>query len=378
MNQFKPGPELRDAVQRLKAKFFEGKTPPRKLIEGYQGDGDPSSIPVYLVTHALGAKHLGINTKALFGDLNLYARSQIELTELLGHDYIYSAADIFDFEAEALGAELSYPEEISNPSLRKLPLAKDKDFSRLESFDPTGKGRLPGLLAMKAFLARELGGLFIIEATGSAPFSLACHLRGFEKFLMDMMMDPAYAKELLEFCVACCRANLSAQLAAGAGGVHIADAWAAFPMVNLKIYEEFILPATTDLFQSLPKGKKAWTGLYGLCRIKDGWKAHLRNLAATGLSELCVYQEDLENLDLAQLAELADGLGLPLKAGLFGTELTPYNPEKTGKRLEKWISALGCGGRLAIHTSNLPWDTKLSDAADVVQRVKALAALIPS
>jgi uroporphyrinogen-III decarboxylase len=376
MNQFESNHGLNEAMDELRQSVAQWPVTPKKIIKAYRNGRGINGSPIYLVSHAYAAKLLGVTTNELFTDLSLYTTAQIELTKQLGCDYIYNAIDIFDFEAEALGARLLFPEYNSNPSLTNLPLAEQKDFNRLARIDLLSQSRLPALLAMKAYLHKNLGDLFDFEATGSSPFSLACHLRGYEAFLMDLAADPDYARELLDFCVNTCRTNLSAQLDLGLESVHIADAWAAFPMVNRKIYDEFIFPAVSRLFNDLAIPHKTWTGLYGLKMVPD-WEEHLSRLIQCGATELCIYQEDLKTISLKTLSQLAGQHGVSIKLGLFGTCLTPYHHKEVRELMERWTGDLN-GLSLAWHVSNIPWDAKLQNIQHLVRQMREISQLRPA
>lgn len=371
MTSFTVNDRLRELVGQIRGQVEQTGTSPKQRLAAYRQGDHPYVLPVYLVTHAYAGKHLGESTERFFSNFTLHCQGQLELTLLLGHEYIYHAVDIFDLEAEALGAGLEFPTDHSNPSLVALPLSHNKDFGPLKMPDPHRDGRVPELLAMKRFLQDSLGDLFQFEATGSSPFSLAANLRGFDNFLMDMLTEPDYAHELLEFCVEVCRVHLKSQLDLGLSGIHIADAWAAFPLVNPDIYEQFIFPAVSKLFGSLPDCDRTWTGLYGLSHISH-WKDHLKDIIACGATELCVYQEDLQELDLGALATLAREEGWCLKVGLYGTTLSPYDSLKVAGMLAEWAAALGIGGRLAIHVSNVPWTVEREDLVDLLRQIRGL------
>jgi uroporphyrinogen decarboxylase len=375
MAAFSVDDSLLRLVEELREAVGKRDFSPRQRLELCRLQAQPGIIPIYLVTHNWAARLQNTDTQQFLTEFGLHAKGQIKSALLLEHDFIYTAADIFDFEPEALGADLTFPETGAMPSLTNLPLAKDRNFHRLKIPNPGTDARMPALLAMKHFLQQNLGDIYEFEATGSSPFSLACNLRGYEKFTMDMLMEPDYAHELLDFCVEVCRVYLNAQLELGLNGVHIADAWAAFPLVDPEICDQFIFPAVARLFQGLSAKQRSWTGLYGLSKIKD-WQAHLGKVVSCGTTELCVYQKDLQSIDIGQLKSFVEEAGVQVKLGLFGTNLTPYEPDKVTFLLRKWFKRLGTIGGVAVHVSNVPWHTDTNDIIDLVGDIRALAAAI--
>jgi len=375
MAAFSVDDNLRCLVEELREAVGKRDFSPRQRLELYRLQAQPGIIPIYLVTHNWAARLQNADTQQFLTDFGLHAKGQIESALLLEHDFIYNAADIFDFEPEALGADLTFLDTGAMPSLTHLPLAKDRNFHRLKIPNPEIDARMPALLAMKHYLQQNLGDIYEFEATGSSPFSLACNLRGYENFTMDMLMEPDYAHELLDFCVEVCRVYLNAQLELGLNGVHIADAWAAFPLVDPEICDQFIFPAVARLFQGLSSKQRRWTGLYGLSKIKN-WQAHLEKVVSCGTTELCVYQKDLQSIDIGQLKSFVEEAGVQVKLGFFGTNLTPYKPEKATLLLRKWFKRLGTSGGVAVHVSNVPWHTDTNDIKNLVGDIRALATAI--
>jgi uroporphyrinogen decarboxylase len=372
MASFSVDDDLQSLVEKLRETVENWDFSPRKRLELYRMQAQPGIIPIYLVTHNWAARFQKVDTQQFLTEFGLHAKGQIESALFLEHDFIYNAADIFDFEPEALGADLSFSEIGAMPSLIHLPLADNRNFHRLKIPNPETDARMPAFLAMKHYLQQNLGDIYEFEATGSSPFSLACNLRGYENFAMDMLMEPDYAHELLGFCIEVCRVYLNAQLELGLTGVHIADAWAAFPLVTPEIFDQFIFPSVKQLFQSLSAEQRLWTGLYGLSNIKE-WQAHLEKMISCGTTEICIYQEDLQNIDIGQLKSFLKETGVQVKLGIYGTNLTPYEPDNVFFLLHECFKKLDNIGGIAVHVSNVPWHTKIDDIMDLVGGMRALA-----
>jgi uroporphyrinogen decarboxylase len=107
---------------------------------------------------------------------------------------------IFDLqvEAEILGCGLKWA--VNNPPfVSSHPLADDKKLP-CECLIPTEEsGRLPMILDVMRRLKKEIGGGTGLYGLICGPFTLASHLRGSDIF-MDMIEDPNYVRELVEFC----------------------------------------------------------------------------------------------------------------------------------------------------------------------------------
>ena len=107
---------------------------------------------------------------------------------------------IFDLqvEAEILGCELKWATN-NPPSVSSHPLANDKKLP-CECLIPTERsGRLPLILDVMRRLKKEIGDDTGLYGLICGPFTLASHLRGSDLY-MDMIEDPDYVRELVEFC----------------------------------------------------------------------------------------------------------------------------------------------------------------------------------
>ncbi|MEI8216598.1 MAG: uroporphyrinogen decarboxylase family protein [Eubacteriales bacterium] len=107
---------------------------------------------------------------------------------------------IFDLqvEAEILGCELLWAKN-NPPSVKSHPLSGEKKIPEQDQIPSERSGRLPAILdAMKRTKA-AVGDDVALYGLICGPFTLASHLRGSEIF-MDMIKDPNYVRELIEFC----------------------------------------------------------------------------------------------------------------------------------------------------------------------------------
>ena len=108
--------------------------------------------------------------------------------------------------------------------IRDNPLAVDKDPDAYAWPDPSA----PGLLDDAArTIAAQGAEYFILPNLGFALFERAWSLRGFEQFLMDMALDPAYAAALLDRITEIQLALIERFLALGVDGGYFGDDYGA-------------------------------------------------------------------------------------------------------------------------------------------------------
>lgn len=108
---------------------------------------------------------------------------------------------LFDLqvEAEILGCELLWAKN-NPPSVKTHPLEGPNKGIPCNCKIPTAEtGRLPVILPAMRRIKSEIGDDVALYGLICGPFTLASHLRGTDIF-MDMMNDPEYVKDLVNYC----------------------------------------------------------------------------------------------------------------------------------------------------------------------------------
>ena len=108
---------------------------------------------------------------------------------------------LFDLqvEAEILGCNLLWAKN-NPPSVKTHPLEGEKKSIPCNCKIPTAEsGRLPMILSAMKKIKAEIGDEVALYGLICGPFTLASHLRGSDIF-EDMVYEPAYVKDLVNFC----------------------------------------------------------------------------------------------------------------------------------------------------------------------------------
>jgi len=107
---------------------------------------------------------------------------------------------IFDLqvEAEILGCNLLWAKD-NPPSVKSHPLEGEKTIPCVCQIPTAESGRIPMILDAMKRTKEAVGEDIALYGLICGPFTLASHLRGSNIF-MDMMKDPEYVRELVEFC----------------------------------------------------------------------------------------------------------------------------------------------------------------------------------
>ena len=182
----------------------------------------------------------------------LAAEVSMQPFRILGVDAIIVFSDIL-IVAEAMGMPLDVPD--SGPVLSN-PVRNAESVRRLREFDPETETKFVGN-AIRA-ICREAGPDVPVIGFAAAPWTLACYMiegrtRGDVSHAKEMLRtQPAVVHDLLARITRATASYLRMQIEAGAAVVQLFDTWAG-ELTQME-YEEFELPATQMVLESLAKG----------------------------------------------------------------------------------------------------------------------------
>jgi len=189
----------------------------------------------------------------------------------IGVDAVIVFSDIL-IVAEAMGMPLDVPD--SGPVLSN-PVRDRAAIERLRDFDPLRDTKF--VADAIRTICHEVGPDVPVIGFAAAPWTLACYMiegqtRGdITRAKQFMRHEPALLRDLLARIARATTAYLKSQIAAGAAVVQLFDTWAG--ELTRHEYEEFELPATRSVFESL--------GAAGVPKILYGkGSSHLIDLQA--------------------------------------------------------------------------------------------------
>ncbi len=174
-------------------------------------------------------------------DPDLLFQAHAAARRLYGHDPVVVGIDIYNLEAEALGAVVCDPGGHGIPAVAESPCRDLAEALALPPFDPAVAGRVPLVLEV----ARRLHAQFPdadVRVPVSGPFSVAVSLRGIEGLLEDAVLHPAQVRDWLlrlaenqgEFCRAAVRRGLD---------IAFFESAAAPPLLSPAMFRSVELPA---------------------------------------------------------------------------------------------------------------------------------------
>ncbi|MFY9430868.1 MAG: uroporphyrinogen decarboxylase family protein [Acetomicrobium sp.] len=172
------------------------------------------------------------------------------IEELANHFEVDALIHLMDLtvEAEALGAEIHFPEDAS-PSVKVHPLKSVEQLKDLSVPDPEKDGRMPIFIEtvrrMKENLSIPVGAYVI------GPYTLAGEMMKVENTLKATIKDPDPLKEILAFMAEVIKVYAMALVRAGADILTILEPTAS--MLSPKQFDEFSGAYIKEIYDSLPE-----------------------------------------------------------------------------------------------------------------------------
>jgi [methyl-Co(III) methanol-specific corrinoid protein]:coenzyme M methyltransferase len=151
-------------------------------------------------------------------------------------------------EASAFGSGVEMGTSVNQPYVSRHPLTTSEQVNRIAVPDPLTDGRAPVVLEAIRLLRGE--DVPVLGAV-TAPFSLACFLRGERESLMDTIIDPSFLQEVMGRAEQFTIAFIDEMVGAGADVIVIEDTWASGEILSPRQYVDFALPGEKALIQKV-------------------------------------------------------------------------------------------------------------------------------
>lgn len=204
-------------------------------------------VPVGAVTQS--ANHaqmeaLGIRWPEAHSDPALMAGLAAGARIILRFDMVRVPFDQ-TIEAELLGAQIHFGDELTNCSVRGHPLALGQPVPGLPDL---GAGRARTVVEA---IAKLSGGDAAVIGGIVGPFTLVCQLIGISEALVSALRRPDALRPFLDFAVELGSAYARRQIEAGADAICIEDMSASLDLTSPGIYKNLILPAHQRLIAAI-------------------------------------------------------------------------------------------------------------------------------
>ncbi|TKJ39142.1 hypothetical protein CEE37_12035 [candidate division LCP-89 bacterium B3_LCP] len=173
-----------------------GKMNPRERWSLLLIDELPDRPPVYPLVTCHAARVYNCDLIEYCTDGRILAEAQLEAQRLYGHEGLSVFTDV-GIIAEAMGSKY-HLREFEVPILDSPLITDTAMIGELGPPDPTTQGRLPVYLEAIDRMYSAAGDVLPIFAFIPCPFTTAAGLRGVDNFLMDTVLEPQAAHDLLD------------------------------------------------------------------------------------------------------------------------------------------------------------------------------------
>jgi len=215
------------------------------MLEGRQTD----RLPCMPITMMFAADQIGVKYHAYATDCRILAEGQMRTAEKFGFDYVSAISDPAR-EAADFGANILYPEDQPPALIEDDSLLADKAaLHTLKALDPSAGHRMRDRLEAVELLRRRAGDQLCLEGWVEGPCAEAADLRGINRFMVDLLDDPDFVRELFELVTANAVVFARAQIEAGADVIGIGDAAAS--LIGPTLYNELVWPYEKRLVDAI-------------------------------------------------------------------------------------------------------------------------------
>ncbi len=304
----------------------------RNVLQGTPVD----RVPNFDIFMTRAARHIGARLSTYYLDHRVLCAANLAVLEDFRLDIVQAISDPYR-EAADTGLDVEFPDD-GLPANRTPLVADPGDLSRIRfpvyEFGPRMTDRLEAIRALHAAVGGEVPVMGWVEGA----LAEAADLRGVGNLMMDLVMNPGWAKELLERCVEVGVAFARAQVEAGAHIIGLGDAVAS--QISPGMYREFALPYERRIFDAVRQ-------LGGVSRL------HICGNTTHLLGDMALCGAEIIDIDwMVDMRRAVAHLGGAVVCGNIDPVaiLLQGTPEQVrdGVRAnaaaggQRWISAAGC------------------------------------
>ena len=267
---------------------------------------------------------------------------------------------IFDLqvEAEILGCDLLWAKN-NPPSVKSHPLSGEKTIPCNCKIPNPESGRLPMILSTMKRVKEAIGEDTALYGLICGPFTLASHLRGTDIF-MDMVADPEYVKNLVNYCGQVAIAMSQMYIDAGMDVIAVVDPLVS--QVSPKHIEKMLSEAFTAVFDYI-RARGAYSSFF-VC-----------GNATKQIEVMCKMNPDGisvdENVNLVNAKVTTDQYNITIGGNIpLTTTMLHGTQEDNMKAVIDLIDSLDHHNLIVSPGCDMPYDTPIENTVAAAQAVK--------
>jgi uroporphyrinogen decarboxylase len=212
---------------------------------------EPERTPVATLEQEHAVKLVGAKYWEYATNPKIVAKAQMHAIRKYKLDFAWIHIDDW-IEYEAMGNKIRYF-DAAVPTCERYVVEEESDLGRLKVPDPSRDGRIPVLIeAIKTILKSSQGRILVCGRVASA-FSGMLLLRGLERGLKDLYVNPNLCEELLKISHEVAETMVTAQIEAGAHAIWVGDCLATSRLIPPRFHELYALPYQSKIISFIKK-----------------------------------------------------------------------------------------------------------------------------
>jgi uroporphyrinogen decarboxylase len=299
----------------------------------------------------------GYSAEEVLKDADKLFDSLMEVKKLYAPDGMPIVFDL-QIEAEILGCELLWAAE-NPPSVRSHPYSGEKIIPCACKMPTIESGRIPMIVETMRRMKTAVGDEVALYGLICGPFTLASHLRGSEIF-MDMVKDPAYVKELVEFCAQVSCKMVDFYTEAGMDVIAVVDPLVS--QISPKHFESMLSDSFKAVFDYI-KSKGAFSSFF----VCGNATRQIRVMCDTHPD--CIAVD--ENVNLHDAKIITDEYNITIEGNIpLTTTMLHGNQQDNMKGVIDLIDSLDHHNLIISPGCDMPYATPIENTIAVAQAVK--------
>lgn len=333
--------------------------------------GIPDRVPVYAQMHEFAMAQVGASAIEFYTTPELLTPATLEIAERYGIDVGLIDYDCYNIEAEALGQRIVWRNDHMPDVDRSTPLITGPDdLHRIRTPDFDIEGRFTKIVEMHTLFEKLTG---IPSSPGfAAPLSLAANIRGIENLIMDMILNPSFARGLFDAIVDEVLIPwilYQKKHLPNATSISGSDATASPPILSVKMLEEWVVPYILRLREIC--GPEVYVPNWvGEQAIKE--PERLMDLKLQVNPGFLQGQDpDVAALGPALFKDHAVAHDVPLVLGVGAAFLATCTPRDARDRVKHYVEVGGKNGCFALYLCNLGATTPPENVKAAIDAIRA-------
>jgi uroporphyrinogen decarboxylase len=215
---------------------------PRELLKT-KLSGQPAERKLFCpAIYEHKAKLIGKSVSSVANNAALLQEAVLAEYEIYRPDMLTVGIDIYNVEAQALGAKVVLPDaNDAVPCIKEKILTDISNVDGLKLPEFRTAGRIPLFLEVAQHIHAKLGHDILVRGALSGPYSIAAELMGIEPLIMAMVMDAENCCKLLDFTTGFVIAYGKEYIKRGLS-ICLFDSQASPPLMSPEMFQTFLLP----------------------------------------------------------------------------------------------------------------------------------------